>query len=890
MHLKVVFSLLMLSSLFLQSDCLTTKTYFVANYGSSQPLQDGMAIPVTVGSYSLFGGAFGHFQFYGFNAETKSIIVNNDMYATILDYATVGDLAFLLSRNTYDAPISVFNGTSGESWELRYGPRNNFYQSLTSLGQYFFVAGGGYYDAELQAYMDLNTVGIFDTTTQTFSNVTLPFSRNSLTSTSVGNYALFGGGSAGQEKKTDVAILDITTRTVSTASLTANDNLQAVSVGRFAIFTSGNNADVFDSNSKTWSKHTLSQSAPQVGFNIVKTQRYAFFVTSGKADVFDSNSQTWSTLIIDASTTATYCPSSVVGKYALFTCGNLVHIFDSSRFEFLRIIDLTNNYFQIIAAGSVGNIATFLVRKGEMYIYTMDFSTGAPNSDMLTAQVVSPTSVSATLSTHQLSKTRTRHTVAGNKAVFIGGDNSVDIYNAAANTWSTSTPDVTSRGDLLATCDSFVVFTDSANKSFLNVLDLSSSEWSVVELVPETRDFLIAVGDYLFYAKIGVFNSIDGTIAYSLVNKSWTSLPWMGYSLAGLLVPQKYKSLAVFVNAGARTDNTNGFDTANNLARTGFSYGGQSRTLPNIATAGDYLVIAGGIIDGGFSDDYSIRNPQTGEEYIGKLPSSHRYLTVVYVDPYMMFIDGASIEFLNLETGAWTVGYLDVSLTNYGVSGHKLFTSDNNQRWVAAFDSHTTTWYNVTLTGGAPIGKLSVLGDLATFISSNSIIVYNPNGDKWTQSFFAGKQFKEVFSVGNTAVSVSINGQTVDTVAWSTLTTVTTPPPINTPTQSPSTEVPWSPWMPPTPPSVPSSPSTPTSSPLSQATPQTSSSAPTSGSTPTGPSTTPSSSPLSQPNTTPSTAGSPSTNTDSNQQISSAVILNGLKSLMFATATILLLL
>lgn len=204
------------------------------------------------------------------------------------------------------------------------------------------------------------------------------------------------------------------------------------------------------------------------------------------------------------------------------------------------------------------------------------------------------------------------------------------------------------------------------------------------------------MGNYLFFEEIGVLGTIDNPIAYSLVDNNWTSLEWLGYSLRNSMQPHQYKTIAVFVNYGACTYHANAFDTANNLARTGFTYGGESRTLPNFANAGDYLFIAGGILDGGLSNDYSIQNPSTGENYIGKLPSPHRFLTVVFVDPLMLFIDSARIEILNLDTGAWTVDVLDVALDNYGEDGHKLFASDNNQRWVASFDSRTSLWYNVT--------------------------------------------------------------------------------------------------------------------------------------------------------------------------------------------------
>jgi hypothetical protein len=110
---------------------------------------------------------------------------------------------------------------------------------------------------------------------------------------------------------------------------------------------------------------------------------------------------------------------------------------------------------------------------------------------------------------------------------------------------------------------------------------------------------------------------------------------------------------------------------------------------------------------------------------------------------------------------------------------------------MVTFDSHTNLWSNNTFEG-VSVGKLIGLSDMATFLNSDSIVVYNPSTDLWTESTFSGKQFKDVFSVGNKAVFVSSDGQTVDTIAMSALTSVTATPnspdtPVATPVAPPVT-------------------------------------------------------------------------------------------------------
>jgi hypothetical protein len=780
MRLKAVFPLLMLSCFFfLPSDCFNQAKHLL-EVNFYPPDNVGDAVPITVGSYSLFAGRTGSVPFYGFNAVNRTTSITRDIWSTYVAYTTVGDVAYITSRNTVDNTFFAFNGTSGETWTLDYGQPNVGYRAFTSVGPIVVFAGGLYYDDEAAAWLHSNFVGIYDTTTKTFSNTSLPFARSWMTATSAGNYALFAGGQVDSQWKSDVAIFDINNRTFTTASLTsASNNTQAVSIDRFAIFVSGNVADIFDSNTLTWSTHTLSQAAASsYGFSIVKTQRYAFFVASGRADVFDSNTLAWSILTFNASTNASYCPSTVVGEYALFSCDTWVYIYDTANNNFVRGVEMTSRYaFKIIQAGAVGNFATFFVTEGiNMYIYTMDFTTGPPNSDKLTPQAISPTLVSASLSTHQLSKTRTSYTAAGNKAVFFSSDASVDIYNSETNTWTTSTPEVATRGGLFATADSFVVFSDTANSSLLHALDLEASEWTIVEVPDKPGEapnrYLITVGNYLFFEERGPFvNVIDGPMAYNLADKTWTSLGWSGTSIASLSA-HKYRTYAVFANPNTRWYATEAYDTANNLAATSFGYGGESRILPSIAAAGDYLVIAGGVMDSGYSNDFSIHNPYAGESFVGKMPSARYGLTIIFVDPLMMFIGGNRIEFFNLDTQSWTVGFLDVSLAAYTVSGHKLFSYENT---VVAFDSHTTLWYNITIEGTS-VEKLSRLGGMTAFLNSDSIVVYNPSMEEWTKSTFSGKQFTDVFLVGDKAVFISSDGQTVDTVALSALISDTATP------------------------------------------------------------------------------------------------------------------
>jgi hypothetical protein len=231
--------------------------------------------------------------------------------------------------------------------------------------------------------------------------------------------------------------------------------------------------------------------------------------------------------------------------------------------------------------------------------------------------------------------------------------------------------------------------------------------------------------------------------------------------------------------------------------------------------------MGGGVLDNGYSDDFSIYNPYAGIRISGKMPSARAGLTILYAAPLMMFVGGSQVESFNLETQQWHTMFLDTNIGSVRVStGHKLFMAYDNQNYVVEFDSTSQDWSNITFSGSSAIGDLVKLGDLAAFVDTNNIVMFNPNTQQWTKAqFSSAKQFSRAFSVGDKVLIVSSDDQTVDVMELSQLsaapvTPQASPVPVNpTPTTSPTaspTTVPWSPWtMPTTAPTVTNTPTLP---------------------------------------------------------------------------------
>ena len=144
------------------------------------------------------------------------------------------------------------------SRELEYygaiTPLNGARSSLaaTTVGDYALFGGGRY--ATSSSAQVKATVDAYDKSLIRTSPATLGDARSNLAATTVGDYALFGGGGdAGASYKKIYAYDKSLVRTVPTASISQRSNLAATTVGDYALFGGGtgtldyyDNMDAYD--------------------------------------------------------------------------------------------------------------------------------------------------------------------------------------------------------------------------------------------------------------------------------------------------------------------------------------------------------------------------------------------------------------------------------------------------------------------------------------------------------------------------------------------------------------------------------------------------------------------------------------------------------------------
>ena len=268
-----------------------------------------------------------------------------------------------------------------------------------------------------------------------YTSITLTLSQGKydLAATTVGNYALFGGGIGDSASNTVDAYDASFTKTIPTALSVARYNLAATNVGNYALFGGGigdsasNTVDAYDASfTKTiptaLSSARYSLSATNVG-------NYALFggglgsSDSGVVDAYDTSLTR--TIPTELSAARRALASTTVGDYALFGGGrvgrsasNVVDAYDTS---FTRTIptELSSSRNHL-AATTVGNYALF---------------GGGSDKDTVDAYDTNLTKIIPTA----LSKGREglAATTAGNHALFGGGggvglgshSNVVDAYD-----------------------------------------------------------------------------------------------------------------------------------------------------------------------------------------------------------------------------------------------------------------------------------------------------------------------------------------------------------------------------------------------------------------------------------------------------------------------------
>lgn len=165
----------------------------------------------TVGNYALFaGGSSSSVDAYNINlVKSTPSSLNCDRYNFAA--TTVGDYALFAGGSPYSSKYSIFDNDSSEyssykinayNSNLVKSSLNNAYQArlaATTVGSYALFAGGGYsYETSYGSAGGFTSDRVFTVSTNltTGSTSSLNEKKYGMGATTVGNYALFAGGTA----------------------------------------------------------------------------------------------------------------------------------------------------------------------------------------------------------------------------------------------------------------------------------------------------------------------------------------------------------------------------------------------------------------------------------------------------------------------------------------------------------------------------------------------------------------------------------------------------------------------------------------------------------------------------------------------------------------------
>ena len=254
-----------------------------------------------------------------------------------------GDVAFTIA-GVEAAPTLQYYGTGTD---LSQG-RGEL--AATTVGNYALF-GGGRAGANTS---DVTTrVDAYDTNLTRTTPTALSKARGGLKATTIGNYALFGGGSDGSNKAlTTVDAYNTTlTRTIPTAFSTAKKGgFDATHIGDYALFGGGYDAsnkeqttiDVYDANLTRITPIELSDA--RTGLAATNVGNYALF-GGGVYDYFSKKAvvDAYDTNLTRTTPTAlskarSGLNATTVGNYALFSGGDAGAVVDAYDTSLTRII------------------------------------------------------------------------------------------------------------------------------------------------------------------------------------------------------------------------------------------------------------------------------------------------------------------------------------------------------------------------------------------------------------------------------------------------------------------------------------------------------------------------------------------------------------------------
>lgn len=177
-------------------------------------------------------------------------------------------------------------------------PHNHYDGTVAVAEDTALFAGGATTDFQTRSAV----VDIYDNRSGAWATASLSQARNALSGVSLGDIAMFAGGTSAHD--VDSRVVDIynsRTRAWSVARLSEPRHyISAVAVGTKVIFAGGWNVnretttvDIYDNATNVWSSTRLSR--PTSGRSGVSMGGHAFFAGGTVVDIYDSQSGAWST-------------------------------------------------------------------------------------------------------------------------------------------------------------------------------------------------------------------------------------------------------------------------------------------------------------------------------------------------------------------------------------------------------------------------------------------------------------------------------------------------------------------------------------------------------------------------------------------------------------------
>lgn len=212
----------------------------------------------TVGNYALFGGGF----WYAPSATTTAVV---DAYDENLTRTTVSELS--QSRNRFTATTvgnyALFGGGSLEMSNSAYATVDAYtaqfvkvnvpelsqarsYLAATTVGKYALFGGGVWMSKDDGTDTYVATVDAYDENLTRITPTELSVARSELTATTIGNYAVFAGGTSRDQSSYKTYMYDVVdsfdrklVRSTLTALESENNGISSTNIGNYALFAGG---------------------------------------------------------------------------------------------------------------------------------------------------------------------------------------------------------------------------------------------------------------------------------------------------------------------------------------------------------------------------------------------------------------------------------------------------------------------------------------------------------------------------------------------------------------------------------------------------------------------------------------------------------------------------